>query len=328
MARAIPSTDIDAVITWVDGDDPEFRALRDHHAAVAKADPLDPDHHSQLRFTRTRYADAGELRYCLRSILRFGKFIRKIWIVTAGHLPKYFDRAGMPDNISFVSHREIFQGYEDCLPTFNSEAIESMLWRIDGLAENFLYFNDDVMLLSGARQEHFFAAAHHVHGHWRDADALGGPQWLETRVNAARLFGFDRTNFLLEAHAVHPLVRSEFASLVADKGEQLCENLRYRFRNRNSIYPISLYNHRLLRLGLAEVRRPAGVVIVDRAKGLAAEGSIETLKGKLLDRRARMACFNSFGELKFAVPGISTLMDEVFGPPLVFERQNGETGGI
>jgi Stealth protein CR2, conserved region 2 len=32
------------------------------------------------------------------------------------------------------------------LPTFNSRAIESMLWRIDGLADRFVYFNDDMML--------------------------------------------------------------------------------------------------------------------------------------------------------------------------------------
>ena len=45
-----------------------------------------------------------------------------------------------------VTHRELFEGFEDNLPTFNSLAIETLLWRIPDLAEQFLYFNDDVFL--------------------------------------------------------------------------------------------------------------------------------------------------------------------------------------
>ena len=50
-------------------------------------------------------------------------------------------------NVRLVDHREIFRGHKELLPTFNSLAIESMVWRIKGLAERFLYFNDDVMLV-------------------------------------------------------------------------------------------------------------------------------------------------------------------------------------
>jgi hypothetical protein len=45
--------------------------------------------------------------------------------------------------ITLVSHRDIF-GSSGRLPTFNSHAIESRLHRISGLAEHFLYLNDDV----------------------------------------------------------------------------------------------------------------------------------------------------------------------------------------
>jgi len=54
-----------------------------------------------------------------------------------------------------VSHREIF-GDTGRLPTFNSHAIESRLHRIPGLAEHFLYLNDDVFLGRPVAPELFF----------------------------------------------------------------------------------------------------------------------------------------------------------------------------
>ena len=54
-----------------------------------------------------------------------------------------------------VPHREIF-GDTGRLPTFNSQAIESRLHRIPGLAEHFLYLNDDVFLGRPVPPEMFF----------------------------------------------------------------------------------------------------------------------------------------------------------------------------
>ena len=78
--------------------------------------------------------------------------VRTIWLVTDDQVPAAIDRPkAEQENIRIVDHREIFRGYEQFLPTFNSYAIETMLWRIDGLADRFLYFNDDMMLVAQAR---------------------------------------------------------------------------------------------------------------------------------------------------------------------------------
>ena len=58
-------------------------------------------------------------------------------------MPAWLD-TDRPD-VTVVSHREMF-GDTGLLPTFNSQAIESRLHRIPGLAEHFLYLNDDVFL--------------------------------------------------------------------------------------------------------------------------------------------------------------------------------------
>ncbi len=43
------------------------------------------------------------------------------------------------------------------LPTFSSQPIELNLHRINGLAERFVYFNDDMFLLRPVKRELFFA---------------------------------------------------------------------------------------------------------------------------------------------------------------------------
>ena len=61
------------------------------------------------------------------------------------------------ERVTVVDHTEILPS--DALPTFNSHAIESALHRIDGLAEQFVYFNDDVLLGRSLRPELFFTSS-------------------------------------------------------------------------------------------------------------------------------------------------------------------------
>ena len=51
------------------------------------------------------------------------------------------------DYVTLITHEDIFPN-KSHLPTFSSVAIESHLHRIPGLSEDFLYFNDDIILNS------------------------------------------------------------------------------------------------------------------------------------------------------------------------------------
>ena len=86
-----------------------------------------------------RWESADEIYFCLQSIHNHAPWIRTIWVIVDGDAP---DLTGMAQairaKVRIVSHEEIFAGYAHVLPTFNSIAIESMMWRIDGLAERFL----------------------------------------------------------------------------------------------------------------------------------------------------------------------------------------------
>lgn len=135
---------IDAVVTWVDGADPEFRALL-HEFVGAPEDLTGPNDFA------TRYVSGHEIVLCIESIFRFAPMIDRVFVVTNGQDPrrKYPRLAAYGDRLQLVDHRVIYQGMEDALPVLNTRGIESMLWRIPDLSEYFLYFNDDMMLFSG-----------------------------------------------------------------------------------------------------------------------------------------------------------------------------------
>lgn len=137
---------VDAVYTWVDGNDPAWRASRNSY--LEQAGELNPDSASS-----SRYANRDELLYSLRSLEMFAPFIRKVYIVTDGQVPDWLNTD--QEWIQVVDHKEIFDE-PGLLPVFNSHAIESQLHHIDGLSEHYLYLNDDVLFGRPVTAEHFF----------------------------------------------------------------------------------------------------------------------------------------------------------------------------
>ena len=151
---------IDAVITWVDGNDPVHKAKRKSYISCAEEDKSDDIG------GETRFMSSGEIVCCVGSILRYAPFVRRIFIVTDSQRPrlKNFIASNFPSpqtTVEIVDHREIFRGYEDFLPTFNSLSIETMLYRIPGLSEHYVYFNDDVFI-----SRVFHARFNHCIGHF------------------------------------------------------------------------------------------------------------------------------------------------------------------
>ena len=123
--------EIDAVYTWVDSSDPAWQERRSRFdpetALVSAANP-------------ERYLDRDELRFSLRSLWAHAPFIRRIHLVTDAQIPAWLDTGD--ERLNIVDHRDIFPDVS-VLPTFNSHAIEACLHRIPGLADHFIYLNDD-----------------------------------------------------------------------------------------------------------------------------------------------------------------------------------------
>ena len=80
-------------------------------------------------------------------------WIRKIYIVTNGQIPKWLDLS-KTDKIEIITHEQIMP--RDSLPTFNSQAIESCICNIPNLSEHFLLANDDCYINKPVTQDFFF----------------------------------------------------------------------------------------------------------------------------------------------------------------------------
>lgn len=145
-----PTFPIDAVYTWVDGTDPAWLERKRARLEAMAGHPLTASATEDLRFVAH-----DELRHSLRSLERYAPWIRHIYLVTDGQRPDWL-REDHP-RITVVDHREISAPGTD-LPTYNSHAIEANLHRIEGLAEHFVYLNDDVFFSSLVAPDLFFAA--------------------------------------------------------------------------------------------------------------------------------------------------------------------------
>jgi hypothetical protein len=140
---------IDLVYTWVDGNDPSWQAEKQRCQQGLDANPLA----SRRSAHASCYKSRDELLYSLRSVALYAPFVNRIHIVTAGQTPAWL-KTEHP-RINLVFHEDIFTD-RTALPTFNANAIESQLHHIPGLAEHFLYLNDDVFFGRAAAVHDYF----------------------------------------------------------------------------------------------------------------------------------------------------------------------------
>ena len=125
---------IDAVYTWVDGARlPDLDVWLERMRGQLSAGDAGP----------CRWRDNGELRFSLRALETHAPWIRTVHLVTHGQVPDWLNMDA--PGLHVVSHRELFPD-PAVLPSFNSTAIVAVIHRIEGLADRYLHFNDDVIL--------------------------------------------------------------------------------------------------------------------------------------------------------------------------------------
>lgn len=117
----------DIVYTWVDDAWPGYAETLARHAKNS--------HDRNPNRTRD---NLELLKYSLRSLEKHCPWAGKVWLVTAApQVPRWLDR----NAVRLVHHDAIL----DQLPTFNSFAILSALYRLEGLSQRFVYVEDDML---------------------------------------------------------------------------------------------------------------------------------------------------------------------------------------
>lgn len=132
---------IDFVVAWVDGSDLAWRKQRAQYMGLEEPDAGED-----------RYRDMGILRYWFRAVEAYAPWVNKVHFITWGHLPAWLDTACPKLNI--VTHEDYIP--KQYLPVFSSHPIELNLHRVPGLSEQFVYFNDDMLLNGPVGPEFFF----------------------------------------------------------------------------------------------------------------------------------------------------------------------------
>ena len=269
---------VDVVIAWVDGNDPVLARKRERYLDKKDNTSLSSGAHA------TRFASINEIRYCVLSIMKFAPFVRNIFIVTDGQDPgleedilTYFP--GRAGSVRIVDHKEIFRDFEEYLPTFNSISIGNMIWRIKGLSENFVYFNDDTFLIRPVKKEDWFinnkpvlrgkwvpfplprilwtrlriAFKRHVQGKkdWQPRASFHMGQWNSAYLAAYRL------RYFTNSHTPHTVEKQTVAGFFSTRQELLRNNISYRFRNYKQFTFIALSNHLQLRAGNRQLAPPS-----------------------------------------------------------------------
>jgi len=128
---------IDLVYTWVDGSDINIiKKKKIHNNSIDE---------------EVRHFNIDELKYSLRSVDKYLKWINNIYIVVDDDqiLPNWLNT----NTVKIIRHRDIFNKKD--LPTFNSHSIESNIYKIKGLSEYYLYMNDDLFLTNKIHKSMF-----------------------------------------------------------------------------------------------------------------------------------------------------------------------------
>ncbi|GGT44731.1 stealth conserved region 3 domain-containing protein [Streptomyces chromofuscus] len=301
---------VDAVYTWVDGEDPAMAAKRRAHQTAS-------DNVIAPRETgASRYTSHDELRYALRSLEMYAGFVRHVYLVTDSQVPAWLDPEA--EGLTVVDHRDILPA--DALPVFNSHAIESRLHHIPGLSERYLYFNDDVFINRPVGAEHFF----HGNGIARIPLSplklgVGDPHPMEPAPNSAgkntrevirRFHGRQITHKSL--HTPHPQLLSVMREMESLGIEELQRTSYSRFRSITDVAPASTLHHhwaiatgravpadyrfRYVQLGTPDMRRRLARLEAGEDVDFFCLNDVDTAPA---DRAAAHAAIHAFLERKY-----------------------------
>lgn len=276
---------VDLVYTWVDGTDPAWQARRARFAG--------PGHgrHPQAA-NPARYLSRDELRYSLRSAAMFASWARRIHVVTDAQVPPWL--AAEHPQIHLVDHREIFTD-PTALPVFNSHAIESQLHHIPGLAEHYVYLNDDVffgrivepeLFFHGNGLAKFFPSTETI-APGRVTDADNPPMAAAKRHRALIEAEFAVTVTHKFQHGAHPQLRSVVEQLEKRYPGEFERTARSRLRHGDDLsVAASLHHHVAYLTGRAT---PGRVDYVYQDIGLP---STPRRLDAILRRRPQVFCLN------------------------------------
>ena len=212
-----------------------------------------------------RYRSWGTEELLVRCCMRYMPWVRCIHLLLASPSQEQEWMRQMmtgEGKLEIHYHRDFMP--EEYLPCFSSPCIEMFLHRIPGLAEQFVYANDDMFPLSPLEEEDFFQGETHPNPpyregavsllpcqHWEEKNWPVRPSLFQRKCrNQQRMIaeGFGLKlwkTWLRSGHSFAPLLRSTCEAVWERHGEEIRKHLSPLKRTEHSYnhYIYSLYQH-------------------------------------------------------------------------------------
>lgn len=134
---------IDFIVSWVDGNDEEWLAKKNKYLEKNTA---------FVDVRKRRFRDWNNFEYWFRGVEKYAPWVNHIYLLTPGHYPKWLNLDN--EKITLINQDTLFE--EKYLPTFNNCAVELLMYKIPGLSEHFVYFNDDMFIVAPTKPEDYF----------------------------------------------------------------------------------------------------------------------------------------------------------------------------
>lgn len=310
--------DIDMVFSWVDGSSAEYQRSRMQRMAEVVVGEGDD--------SAARYRQIDELKYALRSIYMFAPWIRRIFIATDSPAPAWLARH---PRVIIVPAEKHFPD-ASTLPTYNSHAVESQLHHIPGLAEHFLYSNDDMFFGRQVSPTLFFSpggVTKFVEARTRiglgDTDPTRSGYENAARVNRELLRGrFGKVTTRHLEHCAAPLRVSVLNEMESEFAAEFRRTAASRFRSATDISVTnSLYHYYALMTGRAVVQTQARVRYIETTL----RSALPAMDRLLRKRDQDMFCLNDGSKPEISdelrTNSVRSFLERYFPFPAPWERE-------
>lgn len=242
--------DVDYVFPYVDNSESVWRkSFIDYCKKIGREDKLEI-------IDGARYTDLGLLPTLIKCIELNLPWVRKIHIIVSNIEQLPVQIRNNP-RVHVVLHKDIIP--QKFLPTFNSTTIEMFVPRIEGLAEHFIYGNDDMFPLNKLKKADFFSedGERIKIGFHTNKLKITSNQFRHVCFNNNKLiidnFGFQgilkEKEYYRPYHSITPCIKSDCIE-VLDKCKDSIYKVIKAFRTKNQynqyIYPVyENFNHRV-----------------------------------------------------------------------------------
>ena len=282
--------DIDAVYLWVDDTDPMWQRRKAKYAKLK---------HSPGANVANRFRQFGELQASIRMLAKNAPFIRNVYIVTDYQTPDLSSLKNLPFEVKVVFHEHFMP--EKYLPTYSSRALTANLHRIPGIAERFLYLNDDTFVAAAAAPNTWFTETGvrlrysstpiPAREKLMPSEVIYNARWATIDLAATKAWANIEGQ---PEHGAHPFLKSIMIDLWNEFPEAMEEVSASRFRTPSGILPEWLHNLAAYGTNRAEIVKGSTYKYVAINDVTSVGGIVQVLlrRGRILT-----VCLNDVAEL-------------------------------